>query len=84
MAPMKLILAKNSKRQSHPYTKFSTATISVLEEFAGLFRPGDVTFHSQDHKAKVPIGLTAAKKQTLLLMHIEYKVTLHKRTTTMS
>ena len=29
-----------------------------------------------DDKAKVPIGITAAEKQTLLLIHMEYQVTL--------
>ena len=34
------------------------------------------TFHSQDDKAKVPIGLTAANKQTPMLTPMEYQVTL--------
>ena len=29
-----------------------------------------------DDKAKVPLGIKAAKKQTPLLMHMEYQVTL--------
>ena len=35
-----------------------------------------MTFHSQDDKAKVPIGLTAASKQAPMFMHMEYQVTL--------
>ena len=35
-----------------------------------------MTFHSQDDKEKVPIGLTAANKQAPMLMHIEYQVKL--------
>ena len=62
-APVKLISAKNWKYQSHPYTKFARATINALEELAGILGPGDVTFHSQDDKAKVSVGFTA----TLLL-----------------
>ena len=61
-APVNLISAKNSKHQSHPGTKFATATITALEELVGLLGPGDVTFHSQDDKAKVPIGHRAASK----------------------
>ena len=38
--------------------------------------PAEVTFYSQDDKAKVPIGLTAANKQALMLMQVEYQVTL--------
>ena len=52
------------------------ATINALEELTGLFGPCEVTFHSQDDKAKVPIGITAASKQAPLLMHMEYKVIL--------
>nr|XP_047138580.1 uncharacterized protein LOC124814705 [Hydra vulgaris] len=33
-------------------------------------------FLSQDDKARVPIGLTAANKQAPLLVHMEYRVTL--------
>ena len=33
-----------------------------------------VVYVSMDDKAKVPIGLAAAKCQTPLLMHVEYKV----------
>ena len=50
--------------------------LNVLEELAGLLGPGDVTFYSQDDKAKVLIGLLAASKQPPLSIHMEYKVTL--------
>ena len=73
---MKLISAKDSKHQIHPCTKFARATINALKELTGLLGPGDITFHSQDDKAKVPTVLTAASKQVPLLMHVEYKVTL--------
>ena len=33
-------------------------------------------FVSQDDKPRVPIGLTATNKQSPLLMHVEYKVSL--------
>lgn len=70
-APVKLILAKNPKQQSHPRTKFARGTtINVLEELAGLLKPGDFIFHSQDDIAKVPIGLTDASKKDPLLMHM--------------
>ena len=57
---MKLILAKSSKHQSHRCTKNARATIKALEELAELLGPNDVTFHSQDDKAKTPTGLTVA------------------------
>ena len=47
-----------------------------MEELPGLLVPGDVTFHSQDDKAEVPIGHRAASKEAPLLMYMKYKVTL--------
>ena len=47
-----------------------------MEEIAAILGPEEVTFHSINDKAKVPIGITTAKKQTPLLMHMEYQVTL--------
>ena len=76
MARVKLISAKNSKNQNHPCTKFAKATINALEELVALLGPRGVTFHSQDDKIKVPIGITAASKQAPLLMHIEDNVIL--------
>lgn len=35
-----------------------------------------VFFISQDDKARVPIGVTAANKQAPILMHIEYRIKL--------
>ncbi len=52
------------------------STIRHLEEIAGFLGPEEVIFHSQDDKAKVSIGLTAANKQAPLVMHVEYKVKL--------
>lgn len=48
----------------------------VLEEIAAILGPGEVNFYSMDDETKVSIGITAAKKQTPLLMHMEYQVTL--------
>lgn len=35
-----------------------------------------IAYFSQNDKARVPIGLTATQRQSLLLMHLEYRVTL--------
>jgi len=75
-APVKLYKAQNSKHASHPSKKFAQASIRSLEELAAILGPAEVTFHSQDDKAKVPIGLTAANKQSPMVMHMEYQVTL--------
>ena len=54
----------------------SRASIRLLEELAAIFGPAEVTFHSQDDKAKVPIGLTTANKQAPMFMHVKCQVTL--------
>lgn len=43
---------------------------------ASILGPNQVCFLSQDDKARVPIGITAAHKQAPMLMYLEYKVTL--------
>ena len=47
---------------------FAISSIRALEEISVILGPEEVTFHSMDDKAKVPIGITAAKKQTPLFM----------------
>lgn len=39
-----------------------------------LFDPDSVCYLSQDDKARVPLGLPISKKQTALIMHVDYKV----------
>ena len=74
--PVKLIKAQNDHHARHPDTEFCTATINALEEVAAVLGKEEVTFISQDAKARVPIGITAANKQAPLMMHVEYKVKL--------
>lgn len=74
--PVKLLRAQNDHHAKHVDTAFCAATIHRLEELASLLGPKAVFFLSQDDKARVPIGLTAANKQAPLLMHVEYRVTL--------
>ena len=67
---------QNSKQASHLSTKFFRTSVRSLEELAEILGPAEVTFHSQDDKVKVPIGLTVADKQAPMVMHVEYQVTL--------
>ena len=76
VAPVKLSRPENSLHKNHVATKFARTSIRYLEEIAGFLDPEECTFHSEDDKAKVPIGLPAAKKHVPLLMHLEYKVLL--------
>lgn len=74
--PVKLIRAQNDAHTKHIDGQFCTSTIRHLEELASLLGPLEVCFISQDDKARVPIGLTAANKQAPLVMHVEYRVVL--------
>ena len=47
-----------------------------MKELIELLGPGDITFYFKDNKAKVLMGLKGVSKQSPLLMHIDYKVTL--------
>ena len=75
-APVKLARPDNNLHKAHPDSLFAKATLNNLEEIASILGPEEVTLHSQDVKCRVAIGLTAAKKQAPLLMHMEYRVTL--------
>lgn len=74
--PVKLAKAQNDLHSKHVDGLFCASTIHRLEELASLLGPKEVLFVSQDDKARVPIGLTAANKQAPLLMHVEYRVSL--------
>ncbi|KAJ6643029.1 hypothetical protein Bhyg_07985, partial [Pseudolycoriella hygida] len=60
----------------HSDSKFAMTTIHHIEGIASILGPNEVTFISQDDKAKIPIGLPAVAKQAPLLMHMEYRVKL--------
>ena len=74
--PVRLLRAENDSHSRHTDTSFASATIHSLEEIASLLGQKEVTFLSQDAKARVPIGITVANKQAPLMMHVEYKVRL--------
>ncbi|KAI9555887.1 hypothetical protein GHT06_018404 [Daphnia sinensis] len=71
---VRLIRAQNDHHSDHVGRKFCTATIKFLEKISSILGPKEVCFLSQDDKARVPIGMTAANKQTPFLMHMEYRV----------
>ncbi|CAH0547066.1 unnamed protein product [Brassicogethes aeneus] len=74
--PVKLIRAQTDHHKSHLDSKFAETSIDYLENIASILGPDQVFFLSQDDKARVPIGVTAANKQAPLLMHIEYRIKL--------
>ncbi|CAG4960750.1 unnamed protein product [Parnassius apollo] len=74
--PVKLSRPEADQYKAHQDQYFSVVSIRSLETIASVLAFDPVTFLSQDNKARVPIGLTAANKQVPLLMHVEYKVSL--------
>jgi hypothetical protein len=75
-ALVKLARPDNSPHKAHPDSAFAKATINNIEQIASILGPKEVTFQSQDDKCRVAIGITAAKKQAPLLIHMEYCITL--------
>lgn len=75
-APVRLIRASNDLHKSHIDQTFAKCTIDHLNELASLLGPFDVAVISQDDKARVPLGVTAAKEQSPIMMHMEYRVRL--------
>ena len=74
--PVRLTRAQTDLHRKHVDGPFATASIRYLECLASLLGASQVCFISQDDKARVPIGLTAANKQAPLLMHVEYRISL--------
>ncbi|CAF0801333.1 unnamed protein product [Didymodactylos carnosus] len=65
-----LVRAQNTGRKQH------SDTITYLKDLAQLFGPLSIFVLSQDDKARVLLGLPAAKKQAPILIHLEYRVRL--------
>ena len=74
--PVKLSKADTTAHKSHIDSRFASRTLFDLEEIASVIGPDEMTWLSCDDKCRVPIGLTAATKQSPLLMHMEYTVRL--------
>ena len=55
------------------------ASVKYARELAELFSDEQGFFLSQDDKARMPIGLPISKKQDVMLMHLEYKVSFRSR-----
>ena len=74
--PVRLLKPQNNKRKHSDDSHFAMASVKFAKELASLFHKDHVFFLSQDDKARVPMGLPISKKQTCVLMHLEYKVQL--------
>ena len=74
--PVKLAKAKNTARNRHEDANFTFATKGYMKCIASHFGKDVVFAVSIDDKAKVSIGITAAKLQAPLVMHMEHQVRL--------
>jgi hypothetical protein len=74
--PVRLVRAQNDQHSKHVDGKICASTIRRLEELTSFLGPHELSFLSQDDKARVPIAITAAKKQNPMLMHLEYRISL--------
>ena len=55
---------------------YAKSLVDDLHDIESLFGPDCVTFLSNDDKARIPLGIVAAHKQSPILMSMEYKVRL--------
>lgn len=74
--PVQLLRPENSLRKKNEDRMFAKSFIDDLFEICKLFGPKTILFMSNDDKARVPLGLTAANLQAPLMMHLDYKVKL--------
>jgi hypothetical protein len=73
---VKLKRAENTEHHHHADTKFARTTHESLVQLCSILGLYDVACLSQDDKAKVPLGLPAANKQSTVIMNMEYEVKL--------
>ena len=73
---VKIRRAKNNLRSRHQDADFTFATKDYLKSIASFYGSESVFVLSVDDKAKVPIGVTAAKYQVPMVMHMTYEVRL--------
>ena len=71
---MKLIRSQNDLLKKHPDRMFANVTSRAVDSLAKFFGPEPCLYISQDDKAAVPIGRTAAKVQSPMLMLMQSRV----------
>ena len=74
--PVKIRRAQNNLRNKRQDANFCFATKQYMKDIVSLFGAKNVFVLSVNDKAKVPIGVTAANKQTPLIMHVNYEIRL--------
>ena len=74
--PVKIRKTQNNPRNRHEDTNFSFTTKQYMKDMASLFGTENVFVLSVDDKAEVLIGVTTVAKQSPLVMHVNYEVSL--------
>ena len=74
--PVKIKRAKNNLRLRHQDADFFFTTKEYLKSIASLYGSECAFVLPVDDKAKVPIGVTAAKYQVPMVMHMTYEIRL--------
>ena len=66
---------ENNLRKENVDRMFAKSIVDDVHDIYSLFGPDCITFLSNDDKARIALGLPAAKLQTPILMHLELKET---------
>ena len=72
--PVKLVRPQNDLRKKHPDRIFAAETSKAVDDIMKFLGPEACIYLSQDDKASVPIGKTAAKIPSPLLMSMRARV----------
>ena len=74
--PVKFRQAQNNLKNRHEDANFCLTTKNYLKDIAFLFCAENMFVVPVDDKAKVPIGVTAATKQSPLVIHVNCDIRL--------
>ena len=74
--PVRLCKPQNDHYDKHPDADFCFSLVNDLNYIASILGPDECIFISPDDKAIVKLGIIAAKYQTAMVMHMEYKLRL--------
>lgn len=74
--PVRLVRPENNLRKGHKDRMFAAETFKSAERLVEIFGPESATYISQDDKSSVHIGVTAAKRQSAMLMNMRARVRL--------
>ena len=73
--PVRLCKPQNDHYDRNPDADFCFCSIvKDLDLLASLLGPDECILISPDDKAVVKLGVIAAKQQTAMVMHLEYKI----------